>query len=190
MLYFLCLKFCRAELSKKTWKSSTYDHYNISLERCHDTRTLTFRFTCRFDPDGHPSSTRRRLDTSQGTSNLERSRKKCMQQRGSNDAPAPTTPQPPLLTYSQSKHRALIAARCASSKRPFNSVADPYYTQEVEMLRPGTKLPSPATVSRDINMMYMFGAEAVREYFSVRDSSFIGTLILNDPRNITVPSTS
>ncbi|KAF9792012.1 hypothetical protein BJ322DRAFT_980034, partial [Thelephora terrestris] len=107
------------------------------------------------------------LSTSQGTSNLERSRRKCMQQRGANENPIPDVPQPPPLTYSQPKHHALIAARCASSKRSFNSVADPYYIQEVEMLCPGTKIPSPATVSRDINMMYKFGAEVVHKYFSV-----------------------
>lgn len=111
--------------------------------------------------------TRGRLETSQGTSNLERSRKKCMQRRGVDETHVADAQQ--LVTYSQPKHRALIAARCASSRRPFNSVADPYYIQEVEMLRPGTKLPSPATVSRDINMMYKFGGDRVRDYFSVRD---------------------
>jgi hypothetical protein len=151
-----------------------YNHYDISLERCHETHTLTFKFTCRYDPIGHPSLTRGRLDTSQGTSNLERSRKKCMQRRGVNENPGPgAAPQPPPLTYSRSKHRALIAARCARSKWPFNSVTDPYYIEEVEMLCPGTKLPCPVTVSRDINAMYKFGAEVVREYFSVCDTSFI-----------------
>jgi len=169
-LHFLCLKSRYADLSKKKWKSAVYSHYNVSLERCHETRTLTFRFTCRFDPVGHQSSTHGRLDTSQGTSNLDRSRKKCRQRCGVDDSPTPSNSQPVPPVYSRSKHRALIAARCASSKRPFNSVADPYYVQEVEMLRPGTKLPSPAMVSRDIGAMYKFGAEVVREYFSVCDS--------------------
>ena len=84
------------------------------------------------------------------------------------------------LSYSYPKHRALIAARCAANKRPFNSVADPYYIQEVEMLRPGTKLPSPTTVSRDIKAMYSIGAEVVREYFSVCNIPHIdfGMLVL------------
>jgi len=88
----------------------------------------------------------------------------------------PDTHQP--LSYSHSKHRALIAARCAASKRPFNSVADPYYIQEVEMLRPGTKLPSPATVSWDLKSMYSVGAEVVREYFSVRNLPRPGVIYL------------
>lgn len=160
-------KSSHAELSQKKWKSAVYNHYDISLERCHITRTLTFWFTCRFDPIGHPPLTRSRLNTSQGTSNLDRSRKKCMQERGLNEDTTPVAPQPSTLTYSRSRHRALIAARCASSKRPFNSVADPHYIQEVQMLCPGAKLPSPTTVARDINAMYKFGAEVVREYFSV-----------------------
>ena len=82
------------------------------------------------------------------------------------------------LSYSYSNHRALIAARCAASKRPFNSVADPYYVQEVEMLRPGTKLPSPATVSRDVKAMYGVGAEVVREYFLVCNLSVLISVCL------------
>lgn len=158
------LTHCAAE-SQKTWKSAVYAHYNVSLERCSETQMLTFRFTCRFDPINHPSLKRGRLDTSQGTSNLERSRKKCQQLCGkgaSSDAPMLSPP-----AYSRSKHRALIAARCASSKCPFNSVSDPYYVQEVQMLCPQASLPSPQTVSRDVLAMYSFGAGAVRDYFLV-----------------------
>ena len=35
------------------------------------------------------------------------------------------------------------------------------------MLRPGTKLPSPSTVSRDIAAMYEDGSKIVKQYFSV-----------------------
>ncbi|KAF9789383.1 hypothetical protein BJ322DRAFT_980892, partial [Thelephora terrestris] len=105
------------------------------------------------------------LDTSQGTSNLERSRKKCQRLRGEDASSSAPAPPPPA--YSRSKHHALIAARCASSRRPFNSVSDPYYIQEVQMLCPEANLPSPQTVSRDVLAMYSFGAEAVRNYFLV-----------------------
>ena len=163
--------------SQKTWRSTTYSHYNVSLERCHQTRTLSFRFTCQFDPIRHPSITRRRVDTSQGTSNLEWAWKKCQQLHGKD---ASSGAPPPCPTYSHSKHHALIATRCASSRRPFNSVSDPYYIQEVQMLCPEATLPSPQTVSRDVLAMYLFGAEAVREYFSVCNSSFIGALVLTN----------
>ena len=109
---------CAAE-SQKTWRSTTYSHYSVSLQQCHQTKTLTFQFTCRFDPLRHPSITCRRLDTSQGTSNLERSRKKCQQLCGK-DASSSTPPPRPI--YSRLKHRVLIAAHCASSRCPFNSV--------------------------------------------------------------------
>jgi hypothetical protein len=88
-----------------------------------------------------------------------------MKDNGIAESGASDTHQP--LSYSYSNHRALIAARCAASKRPFNLVADPYYIQEVEMLCPGAKLPSPATVSQDVKAMYGVGAEVVRDYFSV-----------------------
>ena len=35
------------------------------------------------------------------------------------------------------------------------------------MLRPGTKLPSPSTISRDISAMYEGGSNIVKQYFSV-----------------------
>lgn len=75
------------------------------------------------------------------------------------------------LSYSHSNHRTLIVAYCAASKCLFNSVADPYYVQEVEMLCPGTRLPSPAMVSRDVKAMYSVGAEVVHKDFLVHNLS-------------------
>ncbi|EGN92942.1 hypothetical protein SERLA73DRAFT_28424, partial [Serpula lacrymans var. lacrymans S7.3] len=49
---------------------------------------------------------------------------------------------------------AIIAMWCAVSRRPFNSVMDPHYLAEVELLRPGTILPSPCIVSHDIQAIY------------------------------------
>lgn len=164
----ICLTFHYTATSQKTWKSLVYSHYNVSLDRCDETRTLTFRFTYRVNPDGHPPLTRHRLDTSQGTSNLERARRKCNQDRGEDDHTSSGTPAaPPPPTYSVAKHCALIAAHCASSRRPFNSVSDPHYVQEVQMLCPEAKIPSPSTVSRDVFAMYEHGAGVVRKYFSV-----------------------
>lgn len=67
------LKSCYVESSRKTWKSPVYNHYNITLKRCHETQTLTFQFTFKSDLIGHPSLTCHRLDTSQRTSNPEHS---------------------------------------------------------------------------------------------------------------------
>ncbi|KAF8218445.1 hypothetical protein L208DRAFT_1351366, partial [Tricholoma matsutake] len=48
----------------------------------------------------------------------------------------------------------LIALRCTKNHRPFNSVLDEDYQAEVEMLQPGTIIPSPQMVSHDIKAMY------------------------------------
>ena len=116
-----------------------YDHYNVSLKWCHATRSLAFRFTCRHNPDGHSSLTHAQLNTSQGTSNLDHSRRKCMKDNTTTDDGPSNAPQ--LLSYSHLKHRALIAVCCVASRCPFNSVTDPYYIQEVEMLRPSSCSP-------------------------------------------------
>ncbi|KIM60779.1 hypothetical protein SCLCIDRAFT_123429, partial [Scleroderma citrinum Foug A] len=44
-----------------------------------------------------------------------------------------------------------VAVDCCVSKRPFNMVNDPHYKEEVQLLRPGTSIPCPITVSRDVN---------------------------------------
>ncbi|KIJ06879.1 hypothetical protein PAXINDRAFT_58178, partial [Paxillus involutus ATCC 200175] len=69
--------------------------------------------------------------------------------------------------YTPARHRALIAMCCAVSRRPFNIVKDAQYVQEVELLRPGTVIPSPTTVLRDVTKIYKEGAKQVKEYFKV-----------------------
>ncbi|KIK75066.1 hypothetical protein PAXRUDRAFT_90816, partial [Paxillus rubicundulus Ve08.2h10] len=64
-------------------------------------------------------------------------------------------------------HRAVIALRCATHQRPFNMVNDKYYKIEIQMLCPGTELPHPTTVSRDIKDLYTGLAGDVRAYFMV-----------------------
>jgi hypothetical protein len=72
-----------------------------------------------------------------------------------------------MSTYSEAKHRAMIALRCAPSHRPFRSIQDTFYVHEVEMRRPGTKLPSLQTVSRDVCALYDHLACSVKDYFAV-----------------------
>ena len=71
------------------------------------------------------------------------------------------------IPYSPENHRTLIALRCAANMRPYNSVQDPLYAAEVEMLRPGTKLPDPTTVSRDVQLLYQEISKCVCQYFKV-----------------------
>lgn len=90
---------------------------------------------------------------------------KCDRQRGV----APTTSRTVMTSplYSEAAHRAIIALRCATSHRPFNSVNDKYYHKEVELLQPGTKIPAPSTVSLDIKHIYLELSKTVRTYFKV-----------------------
>jgi hypothetical protein len=150
------------------WKSAIYDHYDVSLRRDHDQDgdplELVFVFTCRQYPDTH-THTRGRGKTSEGTSNLQLGVSQCQKRQGTPPKPTGTTLVVP--PYSEAAHRALIALRCAKHHRSFNSVLDDDYQVEVEMLRPGTRLPHPSTVSRDLNAMYTMMSIFVRNYFLV-----------------------
>ena len=166
-----------AEESRKRWKSKVYDHYQVSLVR-HTHKNgrpnfLEFRFTCILDPHGHGSHTRKRMQTGQGTTNLSRGINECNQRRGVTSGDPSTvgaqqTIEKSISEYTPAKHRAIIAMRCCVSKRPFNMVTDPHYNEEVQLLRPGTAIPCPVTVSRDVNQIYKIGSKQVKEYFSVR----------------------
>ncbi|KAF9004980.1 hypothetical protein BDQ17DRAFT_1240668, partial [Cyathus striatus] len=58
------------------------------------------------------------------------------------------------IPYSPINHRTLLVLQCADSMRPFNMVSDKFYQMQVQMLRPGTKLPSHDTIQRDT--IYLF----------------------------------
>jgi hypothetical protein len=167
---------CLSASDRKQWKSKAYDHFNIKLERHLDAdgepHHLEYKFSCRFDPTNHGHHVRKRMATGHGTQNLNRGIDQCLKNRNldkgaDSHAGAQQTLHKTISTYTPSAHRALIALHCAVSKRPFEIVRDPHYMKEVEMLRPGTVLPSPRTVSRDVNDIYKDGSVAVREYFSV-----------------------
>ncbi|KAL1706233.1 hypothetical protein EV121DRAFT_201909 [Schizophyllum commune] len=102
------------------------------------------------------------MHTSDGTQALISTAKACDKARGMSlgmDAPP--------IAYSPMAHRALIALRSATSHRPFNMVRDRFYTEEVQMLRPGTTLPSPATVSSDLKHLYKGMAANLGQYLAV-----------------------
>lgn len=162
--------------ARATWKSPEYAHYTVSLQRHSKSDGspdyLEFVFTCRHDPTTHKPSTRRRMKTSDGTNNLKRGNLACLRKRkvvadGDSNAGAQQTLYKTVSKYTKAAHRALIAMRCAVSKRPFHSVADPLYLAEVELLRPGTDVPHETTVSRDVRHIYEDGAVLVRDYFKV-----------------------
>ncbi|KAF8989226.1 hypothetical protein BDQ17DRAFT_1257064, partial [Cyathus striatus] len=76
------------------------------------------------------------------------------------------------IPYSEVAFRTLIALHCAASNRPFNIVNDKYYQLQVNMLHPGTKLPSDRTVQRDTLRLFQKISLHVKEYF------LVGTFII------------
>ena len=162
----LCLDL---DASTSTWRSTMYDHFTITLRRELDVRNkpkaLSFVFTCKVDPAHHPAHIRARMSTGHGTKNIQDGVKVCNKNvlGVTGTTAVRSTGQP----YSLAAHRTLIAMRCAKNHRPFNFVLDEDYRAEIEMLRPGTILPGPQTVSRDIKSIYAEMSKNVQHYFKV-----------------------
>ncbi|TEB27542.1 hypothetical protein FA13DRAFT_1879067 [Coprinellus micaceus] len=117
------------------------------------------------DPENHAPHRRSRLKTSSGTKNLNDGIKACNARQGI----VSTTLQQSggHIPYSPANHRTLLALCCAKNMRPFNFVQDPLYIAEVNMLRSGTRLPDPTTVSRDVKLLYEQLSTHVSDYFKV-----------------------
>ncbi|KAH8104903.1 hypothetical protein DFH11DRAFT_1506471 [Phellopilus nigrolimitatus] len=113
------------------------------------------------------------MNTKYGTTNLLNGACKCDSERGFDSLRDTHTLQVVAPRYSHAAHRALMALRSASDNRPFHALADKHYLMEVEMLRPGTIVPSPSTTSRDINDLYLELSKNVRNYFQVCSSSIL-----------------
>ncbi|KAF9459892.1 hypothetical protein BDZ94DRAFT_1267317 [Collybia nuda] len=102
----------------------------------------------------------------EGTSNLVRTKNACLEIQGFLvESKAPVT-----LPYSEASCCALIALHVARHNHPFNAVLDNDYQEEVRMLHPGTAVPSPSTVSQDINAIYIAMGDFIRFYFMVLSS--------------------
>ncbi len=122
-------------------------------------------FTCKINPENHTSHYQARFKTSSGTTNLLNGIKQC--DKRNNITSHSLLSSSPSLPYSIATHRTLLALRCATNNRPFNIVNDQFYEIEVDMLRPGTKLPSANTLSRDTTLLYQEMSREVKNHFSV-----------------------
>jgi hypothetical protein len=125
-------------------------------------RLLRFQFSCRYGDIKHVKI-RNRMKTSDGTNRLLRTAIKCDEDHGVISSSSSSNIVK-SFTYSPTAHRTMIALRATSNHRPMNSVTDAWYHQEVQMLRPGTPIPSPATVSNDIKNLYKHGSQFVAKY--------------------------
>ncbi|KAE9383087.1 hypothetical protein BT96DRAFT_892769, partial [Gymnopus androsaceus JB14] len=110
------------------------------------------------------------MKTGNGTHTLLTKARACDRERG---LPLEQNTGGPLqLRYSPAGHRAVLVLRCASSFRPFHFVNDHWYKVEVEMLRPGTTIPSASTLSRDTKLLYENGAVQLQRYLLKRNLPF------------------
>lgn len=103
------------------------------------------------------------MATKHGTGNLQRGILECPKHAQSATDPHSSD----AIPYLPAAHCTLIALWCATLRWPFNAVSDPLYASEVQMLCPGTKLPSPSTISCDVIALYEDGSKIVRQHFSV-----------------------
>ncbi|CAE7107559.1 unnamed protein product [Rhizoctonia solani] len=143
---------------KQTLRSPIYGHYVPRLERHYDGlgnfSRLVIRFECIHDNPDHSPICRGRLRSSEGTHNLIEAAKACDRQRGVIQPCYPQASGAATVKYSVARHRAILALRCARNHRSFESVVDELHREEVELLRPGTTLPSSATTSLDTKRLY------------------------------------
>ncbi len=107
--------------------------------------------------------THQRGKTGDGTSNFQKDVDGCLKKQGRERV----KPVPEAISYSEAAHHALIVLCCAKNACPINSVLDEDYRLEVEMLRPGTKLPHPMTIQRDLLCIYDHTSIAIKDYFFV-----------------------
>ena len=165
------------DAARARWTSQAYNHYDITLHR--ETKKgkahrLVFRFACRYKNASHGRISRARMESSTGTHNLLTSARTCNRRHNRVDDSAPPgrgdqqSLAQAVSKYDPYKHRVIIALRCAVYKRPFNSVLDKMYRDEVELLRPGTRIPHPSTISRDTVAIHHHLARQAKDYFKVR----------------------
>jgi len=157
-----------AEASLRSWTSTVYDHYTVSLER-HVTvdnlpSHLHFIFTCRTHPENHTEpQSRARQKSGHGTTTLAKDVTMCQKKQGINHAKSTSA----VIPYSEAYYRALIALRCAKQARPINMVLDEDYRMEAVMLRPGIVVPHPTTVHHDLINIYTHMSQHVYNFFAV-----------------------
>lgn len=129
------------------------------------------------------------MQTGHGTSNLARDIEECNSRYGVDNETVigawhiQQTIEKSISEYMPVKHHALIALCCAVLKQPFNMVNNPLYVQEVALLHPGTVLPSPSTISHDVNYLYFDGSGHVKDYFSVHLFLLVISMLMCKTRN-------
>ncbi|CAE6455658.1 unnamed protein product, partial [Rhizoctonia solani] len=159
------------DAASASWRSIAYGHYEVSLEQRfdHDGNfiKLVFVFHCKHKEPKHDPVMRDRLRTGDGTRNLLSTARACDNRRGVPSGVDPTGRVSIIgsdLEFSEALHVALLAIECARDHRPFSSVTSDLRQAEVQLLRPGTQLPTAATISNYVRRIYIGASVDVAEY--------------------------
>ncbi|KAK1223122.1 hypothetical protein PQX77_014009 [Marasmius sp. AFHP31] len=158
--------------SRSGWASKVYDHYNMSLTQDPTSRTITFIFSCKFNNPDHPVITHNHQKTGHGTTWLKDTMGACNKTRG-----IATSESMELglcgLTYSIIVHRTILALWTVHSHCALKIVGDHFFKLHVELLRPGTALPCPNTVSEDVKRLYIGLSVCLQAYLLQRNLGLV-----------------
>ncbi|QRV80101.1 hAT family dimerization protein [Ceratobasidium sp. AG-Ba] len=132
----------------QTLRSSVYEHYVPRLERHFDGlgnfSRLAIRFECKHNNLNHSPA--------------------CDRQRGVIQSPSQLGDANTAAQYSEARHRAILVLRCARYHRSFESAVDDFHREEADFLRPGTLLPTSATLSTTAKHLYTSSAQGAALY--------------------------
>ncbi|KAF8595108.1 hypothetical protein BDV93DRAFT_457541, partial [Ceratobasidium sp. AG-I] len=103
--------------------------------------------------------------TSSGTNNLLRKILQCSATEASHEPVKDSSVA--ARPFSVARFRALLALWCARNHRPFELVENTLFGAIVDELRPGTLLPDPTTIGRDVRNIYCKNEDWIRSYFKV-----------------------
>ncbi|KAF8983845.1 hypothetical protein BDQ17DRAFT_1261037 [Cyathus striatus] len=106
------------------------------------------------------------MDTDHGTKNLKTGMESC-EKFQQDETDSSTLSSVPTIPYSPINHQTLLVLQCADSMWPFNIVNNKFYQMQVQMLCPGTKLPSCNTIQRDTIHLFKAMSLHVQQYFQV-----------------------
>ncbi|CUA75984.1 hypothetical protein RSOLAG22IIIB_01988 [Rhizoctonia solani] len=140
--------------AQETWRSDIYIHYRPEVDVIIDQEgkvvKIVFKFYCKYNEPNHHVIMRDRLRTGDGTHNLHVTAQACDVRCGALGVTS-HTPNASILgsdiEYSEPLHIALLAIECARDHRSSSSVTSDLRRAEAQLLRPGTHLPTAATVS-------------------------------------------
>ena len=139
---------------------------------------IYFQFDCKDHPSSHSTVLRRRGDGS--TSNIGKSEIRCQTRQQnlagdlSSDVSDASAPPSIVTAYSSQMHRVLLSLMSAVDHRSYGSQITKLREMEVNLLRPGTTLPSASTLSRDTLLLHTAMAQSVAQYFA----SYVGFIHL------------